>query len=145
MIRPRFLVQVGAWCLALAPLSSADDFSLNVGSTEKEVRRVVSKFVLRRTTGRGDQKQTKETVLGQDVNDGTFQLKPGERKVLDMSISYALDKELKAMGGVLGGLGKIGAFTSGEKDEFLLITTADVKGTALSPSAQKALTVTDEP
>ena len=37
------------------------------------------------------------------------------------------------MGGVLGTVGKVAAFATGEKLEYLVIVEAHVKGTALNP------------
>ena len=110
---------------------------------DKHVNKLVYKLVRRRTSGRGEEKETEEKVLAQNVVGGPFELKGGDSKVMDLSIPLALDKELKDMGGVLGGVGKIGAFASGEKDEYLGIAEADVKGAAFNPKAQQRVTFTE--
>jgi hypothetical protein len=110
---------------------------------DKHVNKLVYKLVRRRTSGRGDEKKTEEKVLAQNVVGGPLELKGGDRKVMDLSLPIALEKELKDVGGVLGGVGKLGAFAAGEKDEYLLIVEADVKGAAFNPSAQQRVTFTE--
>ena len=108
----------------------------------KQVQKVVYKFLRRRTSGRGDEKKTDDHVIAQKVIPEPFELKAGERKEMDLHIDYTLSQELKDMGGVLGGIGKLGAFASGEKDEFFIIAECSVKGTAFNPSASQKVTLT---
>jgi hypothetical protein len=41
---------------------------------------------------------------------------------------------LAEKGGVMGGLGKLGSFASGEKSEFSITATVDVKGATFDPN-----------
>jgi hypothetical protein len=101
---------------------------------DKHVLKVNYKFVMERTTGRGENKETKETILGQSSMTDPFDIKAGETKSLDFTINYDIQKELKDMGGAMGAIGKLGAFASGEKTEYYVVAVCDVKGTAFDPS-----------
>ncbi len=109
--------------------------------SDKTVLNVKYQFVLRRTSGSGDDKETKETVIAERVIDSPFDMKTGETKTLDFDLDYASQAEMKDKGGVLGGLGKMAAFASSEKDEYFVVALADVKGTPLDPSAEVKVTV----
>jgi hypothetical protein len=117
-----------------------------VSLTSKGDKQVVSmayKFVLRRTSGRGEERKSKDYVLAQSKLDEPFGMKKGETKVLDFAIPYALEKSLKDMGGMLGAIGKIGAFAAKERDEYFVTAECGVKGTAFSPSARLPVTIVD--
>lgn len=94
------------------------------------------------STGRGDDKTTKTYELGK-LKLGGFDMKTGETKDVPFKLNYSYAKsDNEAMGekgGVVGGLGKLGSFASGEKSEFKLWATADVKGAALDPNDFKEL------
>src|SRR5262249_46308274 len=81
----------------------------------KQVVKLDYKFIMKKTTGRGNEKESKEFTLGETNFDQPFELKKDESKTLDFAINYAIEKALKDMGGVLGGIGKIAAFASNEK------------------------------
>jgi SpoOM protein len=102
--------------------------------TDKEVKRMTYKLLLRRTSGRGEERKTKDHVLAQSTQDQPFALKKGEAKTIDFSIPYSLEKSLKDMGGVLGAIGKIGAFAAKETDEYFVVAECGVKGAAFSPT-----------
>jgi len=102
--------------------------------SDKKVRKMVYKFLLKRTSGSGAEKKTKEFNIAQSVVDQPFEIKPGETKTQDFTITYALEKSLKDLGGVLGAIGKIGAFAAKEKDEYYVVAEADVEGAAFNPS-----------
>jgi sporulation-control protein spo0M len=109
--------------------------------SEKHVDRVEYKFLLKKTTGSGEERKTKETVIAQHVLTEQFDLKPGETKTLDMELHYSLAKTLADMGGVLGGIGKAAKFLSSDKEEFFVVAQADVKGAAISASHWVPVTV----
>ena len=94
------------------------------------------------TTGRGDEKKTKTFEIG-EVKLAGFDMKQGETKDVPFKLSYSYAKSdneaMAEKGGVMGGLGKLGSFASGEKSEFKLWATADVKGAALDPNDLKEL------
>ena len=110
---------------------------------DKHVLKVVYKFYLRKTTGRGEQQQTKEFIIGQSALNEPFDMKEGESKTLDFAIPYSIEKGLKDMGGVVGAVGKLGAFATGEKLEYFIEALCDVKGTALDPSDKLEVTIVD--
>lgn len=102
--------------------------------TDKEILKVKYVFLWKKTTGKGAEQKTEQQIFGQSTLDAPFELKAGETKVLDLKIDYAMPKRLQDMGGVLGAMGKLGAFASSEKDEYYVSAEASVKGTAFGPS-----------
>ena len=109
--------------------------------SDKQVLGLTYKFMLRRTKGSGDQKEVKEFTVGTASSSESFELKAGETKTIDFTIPYGLDKTLADMRGVLGGIGKLAAFASGEKLEYYVSATAKVKGAAFDPSDTVWVTV----
>ena len=101
--------------------------------SDKTVNKVVYKFLLKKTTGSGEEKKTKEYIIAESIQPG-FDLKANESKTLDMELTYNIEKTLADMGGVLGAIGKVGAFLSSDKEEYFVVAQADVKGAAISPS-----------
>ncbi len=111
--------------------------------TEKHVLSLNYKFVLRRTKGSGQDRESKDYTLGEASYDQPFDIKPGETKTFDFTIPYALEQSLKDMGGVLGAIGKIGAFATNEKDEYFVQAICDVKGTPFDPADKVPVTIVD--
>jgi hypothetical protein len=111
--------------------------------TDKEVKTMAYKLLLKRTTGRGNERKTKDYVLAQSGQDQPFELKKDETKTMDFTIPYSIEKSLKDMGGMLGAIGKIGAFAAAEKDEYFVVAECGVKGAAFSPSASVPVTIVD--
>ena len=110
---------------------------------DKHVQKVDYKFYLEKTTGRGDDKETKDYVIGSSSHNQPFDIKAGETKSLDFTIPYSIERTLKDMGGVLGAVGKFGAFAVGTKEKYWVTAKCGVKGTALSPAAHLEVTVVD--
>jgi hypothetical protein len=110
---------------------------------DKHVLKLTYKFVLQKTTGRGEDKKTKEFVLGQAAWNEPFDIKTGETRTMEFAIPYSLEKGLKDQGGVLGAVGKIGAFAVGETEEYFVVAVCDVKGTALDPSSKVEVSLVD--
>jgi hypothetical protein len=54
-----------------------------------------------------------------------------------------VSKRLQDHSGVLGAIGKFGAFASGGKAEYFLVAQADVEGTLLDPTDKVQLKVGD--
>lgn len=114
--------------------------------TSKSEQQVVSlkvRFLEEFTTGRGDDKKTKEFELGIVKIPQGFTIKAGETKEIPFSLPFAIIKsdmdELKDKGGALGAIGKLGAFAGGEKSEYFVEADADVKSAALDPSDKKGI------
>jgi hypothetical protein len=101
--------------------------------SDKEVQKLVYKFLLRKTSGRGNERKTKDFILGQSSSNEPLTIKGGETRTIDFTIPYSVEKGLKDMGGVLGTVGKLAAFAASEKLEYLVIVECHVKGTALNP------------
>lgn len=96
--------------------------------------------------GRGEQKTQKTFELGMVKLPG-FSIKAGETQTLEFTAPFGLLKSqndrMKEQGGVVGGLGKLGAFMDGEKSEYSVIASGDVKGVALGPNDRKAIKLTE--
>ena len=105
----------------------------------KHVLKMIYQLVEEKTTGRGDDKETEELVLGECVVADEFDLSPGEEKSFDFSFPYDLPNRLADQKGALGALGKMGSFASGEKFAYCVVAKCDVKGTALDPSAKSTV------
>ena len=108
--------------------------------TDQHVTKVEARMVELWTTGRGQEKKTKELEMGKVLVAADVPLKAGESKTLTFTLPYAVGKSmndrLKEKGGAIGAIGKLGAFAAGEKSEFELRVSAGVKGTMLSSSAK---------
>lgn len=115
-----------------------------VSKGDKHVLKMTHKFVLECTKGSGDDRETEETVLGKAVQEESFDIKTGETKTVDFLINYDIPDTLADKGGVLGAVGKLGAFASREKREYFVISECDVKGTAFDPSDRFKVSVVDE-
>ena len=111
--------------------------------TDKQVKNMAYKLVWKQTTGRGNEQKSKEYVLGESALNEPFELKKDETKTLDFTIPYSIDKSLKDMGGMLGAIGKIGAFATAEKNEYFVRAECGVKGAAFSPSASVPVTIVE--
>lgn len=111
--------------------------------SDQEVLSVVVKLIEEYTTGRGDDKETKEFELGQVNIGGNFSIKTGEVKEIPYKLSFktidSSNDELKKKGGALGALGKMAAFAGNEKSEYFVEAEADVKSAALDPSDKKEI------
>ena len=109
--------------------------------TDKQILNTKYIFMWRKTTGKGAEQKTETQVLGQATNDAPFELKAGETKVLDLRIDYVFPQRLQDMGGALGALGKIGAFATSEKDEYVVTAQCSVKGAAFGASATQRVQI----
>lgn len=123
---------------------AAGNFDGSVTLTTKgelHVLEVTVKLVEEWTTGRGDEKTTKEFELGATTIASAFDIRPGEVKSFPFNLTFELlkskNEELADQGGALGKLGKVAMFASGEKSVFKVKAEADVKGTALDPGDSK--------
>ncbi len=90
------------------------------------------------STGRGNEKQTKNFVLGEMSVVQNVQLKAGDTKEYSFTCEYGTLKSendrLKEGGGVQKTLGKLGAFMDAEKSAYEVVVECDVKGVLMSPS-----------
>lgn len=111
--------------------------------SDQEVVTITVKMIEEFTTGRGDDKKTKEYTLGETKISQGFAIKSGETKEVTFSLPFSILKsnndELIEKGGALGALGKVSAFASNEKSEYFVIAEADVKSAALDPDDKKAI------
>lgn len=115
------------------------------GKSDQTVKSVNIKLVELYTHGQGEEKRTKEFVLGElPVYKGEpFSLKADERKEMDFVLPFSLklsgSQSLAQKDGVLGVLGKAAVFASSEKSDFQIRATADLDGVALDPADTKVI------
>ncbi|MEX0716699.1 MAG: hypothetical protein WD066_08935 [Planctomycetaceae bacterium] len=108
--------------------------------SDKEVLSVKCQVVYEHKFKKNDEEKTETTTLGELCLEG-FSLKADETRELPFTVDYHLEEKLAHMGGVMGAVGKLGAFASGSKDSYSLVVSCDVKGTVLDPSATLDLKV----
>lgn len=93
------------------------------------------------TRGRGEDKTTKEFILGEYKVNLLYSINAGDEKELHFELKFDLVKsnsdELKEMGGAMGKLGSLAAFANNEKSEYFVEASVDVKSAALDPSDEK--------
>lgn len=120
---------------------SASSFDGTVTLTTKSDQQIIDltvKLVESYTTGRGEEKKTKEFDLGEVKIPCNFDIKTGETKeipfTLDFTILNSSNDDLKEKGGVMGGIGKLGAYANNESSKYSIIATVDVKSAVLDPN-----------
>jgi hypothetical protein len=109
--------------------------------SDQEIVNFKVKMIEEFTTGRGDEKKTKEFTLGEITIPGGFTIKTGETREITFSLPFktlnSSNDDLKEKGGVMGTIGKLGAMAGNEKSEYFIQATADVKSAALDPDDKK--------
>lgn len=112
--------------------------------TAKSEQQVLSLVVELReefSSGRSDDdKKEQRFVLGSVRLGEQYTLREGESRNVPFALPVAFRKsanqQLQERGGLLGGIGKLGAFAAGEKSTYKLYAEVDVKGTSLDPSGE---------
>lgn len=111
--------------------------------SDQEVKGIEVKMIEEYTTGRGEEKETKELTLGQVKLSEVFTIKTGETKEIPFTLPFSIIKssndEMKEKGGALGALGKVGAFADNEKSEYFVEADIDVTSAALDPTEKKQI------
>jgi len=111
--------------------------------SEQEITEIVVSLKEEYTTGRGEEKKTKEFTLGELKMPVNFTIKPGEIKEIPFDLSFKLIKsdndEFRERGGAMGALGSMAAFANNEKSEYAVEAHVDVKSAALDPSDEKKI------
>ena len=117
----------------------AGKFSLSTKS-DQEVTSMTVNLIERYTTGRGDEKKTKNFTLGTQKFSDVFAIKTGEVKEFSFDFPFEVLKSsndsLKEKGGAMGALGSLGKFANNEKSEFKVEVSVDVKAAAIDPSEE---------
>jgi hypothetical protein len=111
--------------------------------SEQVINTIVVKIIEEYTTGRGDDKKTKEFTLGETQLGGNFTIKPGETKEIEYTLGFELVKssndELKEKGGALGTLGSLAKMANKEQSAYFVNAEVDVKSAVLDPSDKKEI------
>jgi hypothetical protein len=109
--------------------------------SEQEVTGIAISLKEEYTTGRGNDKKTKEFTLGELKFPVSFTLKPGDTKEIPFDLNFSLIKsnndDLRERGGAMGALGSMAAFANAEKSEYSVEAHVDVKSAALDPMDKK--------
>lgn len=109
--------------------------------SEQEVTEIEISLKEEYTTGRGDDKTTKEFTLGELKMPVSFTIRPGETKEIPFDLNFKLIKsnsdDLREKGGAMGALGSMAAFANAEKSEYTVDVHVDVKSAALDPMDSK--------
>ena len=117
----------------------AGKFTLTTKSDQEIVSMKVS-LIEQFTTGRGDDKETKNFTLGSQSFNDTFAIKTGENKDYDFDFGFVLSQSksdaLKEKGGALGAIGSMGKFANNEKSAYVVDVSVDVKSAVLDPTEE---------
>ncbi|MCW3127150.1 MAG: hypothetical protein JWO03_2808 [Bacteroidetes bacterium] len=113
--------------------------SVNItGKSDQKIKSIDIKMEEIYTKGKGDDKEVTTFELGKVVLNQAFDIKEGEVIAKTFDLPFALLKStndhLKEKGGVMGGLGKVGAFLDAEKSEYQIVVSVDVIGAKLDPN-----------
>jgi hypothetical protein len=115
-------------------------FTLTTKS-DQDVKTMEVKLIEKRTTGRGDDAKTKEYTLGSQKFNNEFAIKTGENKTFDFEFPFevkqSMNDKLKEKGGAMGAIGSLGKFAKGEKSEYVIDVSVDVKAAALDPTEEQ--------
>ena len=106
--------------------------------SDQQVEKLNFKLVEEYSTGRSQEKQTREYELGSSSYEIPFDIKIGETKTMDFILPFELlksgNQNLQEMGGVFKAVGKMGSFVDNEKSEYIVKVDANVKGVMMGPS-----------
>lgn len=114
-------------------------FTLTTKS-DQEIKTMKVSLIEKYTTGRGDDKVTKDFTLGTQKFEESFDIKTGENKVFDFNFPFKISQSnndaLKEKGGAMGAIGSLGKFANNEKSEYVVDVSVDVKAAALDPTEE---------
>jgi sporulation-control protein spo0M len=125
---------------------SASDITGKVVLTAKSDQKVKSikvKLVELYTSGQGENKTTKEYVLGEMPVGQAFDIKADEQKEIEFTLPFSLKlsstQAMAEKGGVLGAIGKAASFAASEKSIYQVRAVADLDGVAIDPNDTKSV------
>jgi hypothetical protein len=109
--------------------------------SDQRIEKIKISLVETYTTGRGEDKTSKDYDLGERTLSEPIELKAGETRSMPFDLGFSMLKSdndvLKEKGGALGALGKMASFASAERSEYEVRAEAEVKGTTFGPSDRK--------
>ncbi len=113
--------------------------------SHQKVKKVEVKLEEERTTGRGDDKETKYYTIGSWNDNNVFEMKEGEIKNIEFNFPVSTYKsstdELAEKSGVLGGLGKLAKMADNARSEYVVKAVVDVDGASLDPSDSAPISI----
>ncbi|MEX0701052.1 MAG: hypothetical protein WD069_03065 [Planctomycetales bacterium] len=108
---------------------------------ESKINSITCRLIAEETKGKGEDKETNKTTLAEEKFTEARTVMPGSNDTIDLQFGYNLESlsdKLAKKGGVLGAVGKVGAFTSkfSEKGiiDYYVEVECDVEGTPFDPS-----------
>lgn len=111
--------------------------------SDQEIVSITVKLIEELTTGRGDDKKTKEYELGRVEIPAGYSIQTGSTKEVPFALPFVVAKssnqELAEKGGALGALGKMASFAENAKSVYIVKAEADVKSAALDPDDKKEI------
>lgn len=109
-----------------------------VAKSDQSVLKIDIELTEEFQSGRDEDKREKSFKLGALHLNKPFEMKAGETKDVPFSLPFHLVKssnaQLKEKGGLMGSIGKMGAWADNEKSSYKLVATVDVKGATLDPN-----------
>lgn len=112
--------------------------------SDQEIKSMEVKLIERYTTGRGDDKETKDLTMGAQKMEGA-NIKAGETLTYDFDFAFEMIKsnndKLKEKGGAMGAIGSLGKFANNEKSSFFIEVNVDVKSAVLDPTEEVEVTI----
>ncbi len=115
--------------------------------SEQEIIEVKVRFLEEFSSGRGDDKETREFELGVIKIPDAYTIKPGDVKEVSFSLPFQLLQSnadsLKEKGGALGTLGKMSKFANNEKSSYFVEADVDVAAAVIDPSDKKDIKLVD--
>jgi len=125
--------------------SNVDGKLILTTKSEQEIVSIELRVIEEFTTGRGDDKKTKDFDLGKITLSEQFSISPGETKEIPFSLPFNVVKsnaeQLSEKGGALGALGKVGKFAANEQSEYFVKANVDVKSAVIDPSGKSAIKI----
>lgn len=114
-----------------------------VAKSPQKVKSVRVRMVELYTTGQGENKTTKEYVLGDMPLGQPFDLADQERREIEFKLPFSMNlsstQALAEKGGMLGAIGKVASFASSEKSVYQIRAVADLDGVAIDPNDTKSI------
>lgn len=126
---------------SLAPTTTEVQGTVHItAKSEQQVLSVVVELREEFSSGRDEDKKEQRFVLGSLRLGEQYTLREGETRAVPFAFPIQFLKsnndQLKERGGLLGGLGKLGALAANEKSTYKLHAVVDVKGTSLDPTGE---------
>lgn len=116
---------------------------LLAAKSDQLVKEIKVRMVESYTTGRGDEKKTKEFDLGTTILRDPRAIKKDENQTVEFTLPFVMlrssNQSLAEEKGVLGALGKAAVFAKNEKSEYSIKVDVSLEGTLIGPGDSKEI------